>query len=101
MSNHLDSFATSCYPYILGVKRIDRIRNDFILEQVAQRPLSQTVRERQQRWLGHALRTNNNSITAIYALYVPQHGRRKRCRPRLLLYIKVCRTTDKFQKPGA
>jgi len=47
MSNRLDSFATSCYRYILGFKRIDRIMNDIILEQVAQRPLLQTVKERQ------------------------------------------------------
>ena len=84
MSNRLDSFTKSCYRYIRGIKRIDRIRNDIILEQVAQRPLSQTVKERQLRWLGHALRTNSNSSTAKYALYVPQRGRRKRGKPRLL-----------------
>lgn len=82
MQNRLDSFATTCYRYILGVKWQDKITNVVILETVHEEPLSKIVIERQLRWLGHALRRDNR-IVSNYAIYCPQHGHRSRGRPRL------------------
>src|SRR5580692_7032635 len=56
MCKRLDSFYTSCYRYMLRIKRTDRVRNDIILQTVNQQPLSNVVKERQIRQLGHVLR---------------------------------------------
>ena len=48
-----------------------------------QEPLSKTVIQRQLGWLGHVLRRDDNRIVSNYAMHCPQHGHRKRGRPRL------------------
>ena len=83
MSARLNSYATSCYRYMLGIRRIDRVRNEKVLEAVGQIPLSTCVKRRQLRWLGHALRAPEGNTMRLYALYAPAHGKRKRGRPRL------------------
>ena len=64
MQKRLDSFATSCYRHILGVKWHDKISNAIILQMVDQEPLSKTVIQRQLRWLGHVLRRDDNRIVS-------------------------------------
>ena len=75
MCKRLDSFATSCYRYMLHIKRTDHVKNETILKTVNQQPLSDTVRERQLRRLGHVLRMKEDNISRMYAMYGPNHGR--------------------------
>ena len=58
MTSRLNSFATSCYRYMLNIKRTDRVRNDTVMEKTEQLPLSVTAKQRQLRWLGHLLRSD-------------------------------------------
>ena len=84
MTRQLDSYATSCYRFMLGIKRVDRVQNTRILQLVSQEPLSTTVQRRQLRWLGHTLRRPPGTLSRRYVLYNPDHGHRRRGRPRLL-----------------
>ena len=86
MTSRINSFATSCYRYMLSIKRTDRVRNDAVMEKTGQIPLSVTVKQRQLSWLGHILRSDPEGIPRKYALYWPPHGQRKRGRPRLLYH---------------
>ena len=45
MTSRLNSFATSCYRYMLNIKRTDRVRNDAVMEKTGQLPLSETVKQ--------------------------------------------------------
>jgi hypothetical protein len=79
----LDSFATSCFRYMLNIKRTDHVTNTFVLSAVGQPSLSTLVKQRQLRWLGHTLRRTDNSYIRQFALYTPSHGKRQRGRPPL------------------
>ena len=83
MASLINSYATSCYRFILNIKRLGKISNTVILSTVGKDNLMQTVIQRQLRWLGHTLRLPNSSVVNQYALYQPLHGKRKRGRPRL------------------
>jgi hypothetical protein len=95
MMAKLNSYATSCYRYTLGIKKTDRIRNEVILEKVQKPPLIDTVRERQLRRLGHVLRQDPSLICQRYALYWPQHGKSKRGRPKLVFHKYVEQITGR------
>ena len=83
MTSLINSYATSCYRFILNIKRLDKIPNTVILSTVGKDNLMQTVIQRQLRWLGHTLRLPSSSLVNQYALYQPLHGKRERGRPRL------------------
>ena len=93
MRKSIDSFATSCYRFMLGIKWSDKVTNEVVLSRVHRLPLSCTVVTRQLRCLGHNLRKGPQNMPRLYALYVPAHGRRKRGRPRLLYNKYVERIT--------
>ena len=82
MTQRINSFATSCYRYMLNIKRLDKIRNEHILQIVNQPPLSVTVKERQLRRLGHTLRADRETLQHKFAIYFPLHGKRKPGKPR-------------------
>ena len=82
MELELDGFGTNCLRIILGIKRIDRVRNELIYEQTHMRPLTRILRERQLRYLGHVLRRDDCETAKQFALYDPGHGHRKQGRPR-------------------
>ena len=67
---------------MLGHKRIDHIRNTDILRTIKQQPLSNTIKERQLRWLGHILRKDEATLVNRFSLYAPQIGKRKPGRPK-------------------
>ena len=77
MENKINAFATSCYRIMLGIKRLDCVRNAQIYEMTNTQPLINTVRQRQLRFLGHILRMPEDEPCRRYALYVPTHGRRR------------------------
>ena len=70
MKKEIDSFGRSCYRFILGIRRIDRIRNE-----------DNTLYKRQVRSLGHWIRKDD--IIAQYALYQCNTGKNRRGRPQL------------------
>ena len=86
MTSMLNSFGTTCYRFILGIKRIDHVRNEVVLETVNRLPLINTLYCKQLRALGHWLRAKENPVSR-FALYKPAHGRNRRGRPRTT-YIK-------------
>ena len=51
MKNQLDSFATSCYRIMLGIKRTDKITNEWLYCRTGQIPISNTVASRQLTWI--------------------------------------------------
>ena len=83
MIEKINSFATSCYRIMLGIKRLDKVTNVAVLERVEQQPLSIAVQQRQLRWLGHALRRGPMEPATIFALYepAPRHGKTLAGRP--------------------
>jgi len=76
----INSFATSCYRYILGHKRTDHVPNKTILEEASAAPLVILVQTRQLKWLGHTLRKDGATPVSQFALFAPPHGKRKRGR---------------------
>ena len=81
LEDKLNSFATSCYRIMLGVKRLDFIRNEDLLRQVKQKPLILEIHRRQLKFLGHILRKPTDEPINKYAFYLPRHGKRKPGRP--------------------
>lgn len=90
MKDMINSFATSCYRYLLRIRYTDKIKNSDILEKVGKMPLIKKVQERQLKFIGKCIRSANNKLAGKYVLYYPEDGRRKRGRPRLsfIKYIK-------------
>ena len=84
MENKINSFGTSCYRIMLNIKRIDRVPNATIYRLTDTAPLIQKAWTRQLKFLGHVLRMADGELVKEYALYVPNHGKRKPGRPRTL-----------------
>ena len=83
MNQLINSFATSAYRIMTGVKRLDKVRNTTVLTSVARNELIHIVHDRQLRFLGHMLRNTHSPHGSTYALYQPTHGTTRRGRPRL------------------
>ena len=66
MKKEIDFFGTSCYRYMLGKRRIDRVRNE-VLQRVQRSNLSNLMYKRQLRSLGHWIRKDD--IIRRFALY--------------------------------
>jgi len=64
MTKFINSFATSAYRVMTGVRRLDRVHNNTVLASVSRRELIYTLQSRQLRFLGHLLRSER----ALYAL---------------------------------
>jgi hypothetical protein len=90
----LDSFALSCYRYILGKRKLDKIKTSDILKQVRKEPLSETVQGRQLKFIGKCLRSTTNLLVKKYILYYPEYGSRKRGRPRLTFVDYIEKLTN-------
>ena len=71
MANKINSFATSCYRIMLGIRSLDKVRNDHVYNSVGEQPLLVSVQQRQLRWVGHALRRDDMEPARIFALYEP------------------------------
>ncbi|XP_035665218.1 uncharacterized protein LOC118408508 [Branchiostoma floridae] len=90
MENKINSFATSCYRIMLNIKRLQRVSNSEIYRVTNTQPLICKVRQRQLRFIGHALRMPLEEPLRTYALYVPSHGKRRpgRQKTNYLTYIQ-------------
>ena len=63
---------------MLGISRKDHVTNVSVYQTVNECPLSNTVKARQLKWLGHTLRRDPNDLVNEFALYHPTHGHRRR-----------------------
>ena len=77
MENKINSFGTSCYRILLGIKRLDQVSNDRVYEMTKTRLLIEQVQTRQLKFLGHILGKSEDKPANLYALYFPTHGRRR------------------------
>ena len=82
MENKINAFATSCYRFLLNIKRIDHVLNTTVYSMTNTVPLILLVRHRQLKFLGHILRMSKEEPARRYALYIPTIGKRRPCRPR-------------------
>ena len=80
--NKLLVFEMAALRKILGVTRLDKIRNDEIRRRTGcHRTIVQVVCERQHRWLGHVLRMHDERI-AKTVVQGKVEGTRRRGKPR-------------------
>lgn len=80
---------------ILGVSRLDKIRNEEIRRRTGcNRTVVQVIYERQHRWLGHVLRMNDERI-ARTALHGKVDGKRRQGKPKLT-WIKTIEERSKL-----
>ena len=67
---------------IIGVSRLQKIRNDDIRKRLGQEiSLNQRIQERQLKWFGHVSRMNQERMPHL-ALHTKVHGKRSQGRPR-------------------
>ena len=72
MNQLINSFATSAYRIMTGVKRLDKVRNTMVFRSVSRNDLIHTVHDRQLRFLGHMLRNTHFPLsTCQYLCAIP------------------------------
>ena len=59
MKKEIDSFGTCCYCYMLGIRRIDKVRNEEVLKRVKRNNLGNLVYKRQHRSFGYWIRKDD------------------------------------------
>jgi hypothetical protein len=80
--NKLNAFEMSALRKILGVKRLDKIRNEYIRARTnCTKTIVELVYEMQHKWLGHVLRMNRARI-APTVLQGKVNGKRRVGKPR-------------------
>jgi len=85
MKHLINSFATSAYRIMTGVKRPDKVRNATVLASVTRNELMNTLQDRQLRFLSQTLYETRSPHASkpTFGLYQPPHGTTRRGRPRL------------------
>ena len=73
MKKEINSFGTSCYRYMLGIRRIYRVKNEEVLQRVQRSNLGNLMHKRQLRSLGHWI--GKDDIIKGFALYANCYGR--------------------------
>jgi hypothetical protein len=83
LSKQIDAYATTAYRQMLGIHWTDKVSNERLYSLNQQRALSEIIKQRQLRVIGHSLRRDPTKLVNQYALYIPRenHGKRGRGRP--------------------
>ena len=81
----LNSFATNCYRIMLGIKKLDKVSNKAVYEQVGKDQLILQIQQRQLRFVGHSLRRTGQIGDCV--LYTPDERHGKRSRTKYHTYI--------------
>ena len=89
---------------MIGITILDRVSNEELYKRIGLPLVVELIRKRQLSWLGHALRRENDEISKVFALYIPEQDLRpdKRGAPKLSYreYItKVIRTCFDVEEP--
>ena len=74
---------------MLGIKKLDKVSNKAVYEQVGKNQLILQVQQRQLRFVGHSLRRTDH--ISDYVLYTPEerHGKRSRGRARTTYHTYI------------
>ena len=81
MKKEIDCFGTRCYHYMLGIRRIDQVRNEDVLKKVRKNNLSNLLYKRRLKSVGHW--NCQDDIITNFDLYINNNGRNRRGRTRL------------------
>lgn len=76
----LQVFVNKCLRQLLKIRWHEKISNQDLWKKTNQNPISDTIKKRKWRWIGHILRREQGNITK-HALDVNPPGKRKRGRP--------------------
>ena len=81
---------------MLNIHWSESITNGILYELTNQRPLSETIQQRQLRFIGHSLRRSPNELINQYALYTPKenNGKRRIGRPATIYAKYIDKTGD-------
>ena len=79
--NKLDVFQTRCLRRIMRIFWPQTISNADLHKRTNTKPLSQEIKRRRWRWIGHVCRMYPDSITRVAMRWTPP-GKRKRGRPK-------------------
>ena len=77
----LEVFQRKCLRSILRIFWPNVISNDDLYLRTSFSPITEVIRQRRWRWIGHVLRMPN-TMNAKVALYWTPDGKRKRGRPK-------------------
>ena len=86
----IDVFNNKCLRRIMRVRWEDNVSTDELLEQANCRPLSNEVKRRRWKMIGHVLRQDRHNLMNVAMTRAPE-GKRKRGRPKTTL----CQTVEK------
>ena len=78
--HYLQVFVNKCLRQILQIRWPEKITNIELWERTNQLPITDTIRKRKWKWVGHILRRQNSNITKNALDSNPQ-GKRRRGRP--------------------
>ena len=80
----LNTFHMRCLTSILGVSRLNKIRNSFNLKSAKEEPIERQIQHQRLQWLGHLQRMNVSSpqklflSSKLHNVKRPQHGPKNR-----------------------
>ena len=80
----LDSFENKCLRKLLKVKWSDFVSNNTVRDRTHQQPVSNIIRKRRWKYLGHVLRSDEKRLNRQVLMWSPV-GKRKRGRPKTTL----------------
>ena len=80
----LDSFENKCLRKLLKVKWSDFVCNNTVRDRTHQQPVSNIIRKRRWKYLGHVLRSDEKRLNRQVLMWSPV-GKRKRGRPKTTL----------------
>ena len=75
MKKEIYSFGINSYRYMLGIRRIDRVKNEEVLERVRKNNLKNILYKAQLRSYGHSIR--KDGIITCFSLYINNGKRNK------------------------
>ena len=79
--NSIEVFQNRCLRRLFNIYWPNKISNEDLLKKASMQPLTQEVKRRRWRWLGHVLRMSQDAIPRIALKWTPA-GKRPRGRPR-------------------
>ena len=77
----LDRFHRVCLKKIMRIRWAMKISNEELYRLTSTKPVSETIRERRWRYIGHILRREPSSHVRVALTWKPE-GRRKKGRPK-------------------
>ena len=80
LESKLQVFVNTCLRQILRIRWPEKISNEDLWQRTKQEPITQTIKTRKWRWIGHTLRRGPGNIAKQALDWTPQ-GKRRVGRP--------------------